>query len=55
MSQALNKDEVNVSLEEEDAKDEGPTVSILKSSMLWKRHYGGMRYRKSVYLRITLF
>ena len=26
MNQALNKDEVDVSLEEEDAKDEGPTV-----------------------------
>ena len=41
MSQALNKDEVDVSLEEEDAEDEGPTVShseafyALEKALCW--------------------
>ena len=41
MSQALNKDKVDVSLEEEDAEDEGPTVShseafyALEKTLCW--------------------
>ena len=41
VSKALNKDELDVSLEEEDAEDEGPTVShseafyALKKALCW--------------------
>ena len=41
MSQALNKDEVDVSLKEEDAEDEGPTVNhseafyALEKALCW--------------------
>ena len=58
VSQALNKNEQDVSLEEEDAEDEGPTVShseafyALEKALCWYEIQG---YRKSVYLRSTLF
>ena len=37
VSQALNKDEVDVSLEEEDTEDEGPTVSHSEAFYAWEK------------------